>query len=151
MENFTDADTCIGARLRFLDDLDHSQAGLILDVGHDRNREGENPMAMPGGPARILEMCKRHLCFIHLHGFSKAAYVEGGVEYKGGFGHFPPLERGDLILWVELFRALRNVGYTGPFNFEPGGEHVHPGSLKATADFPERLVALARQPEQLSP
>ena len=135
VENFKAEGLWVEDRVAFLDTVDHPQVGMILDIGHVRNRDGANPMTVPGGPTRVLEMCGRHLRHVHLHGF------------KDGVDHFPPFVEGDGIQWVELFRMFRTVGYSGDMNFEPSGEPKHPNALEATALVPQRIVKMeARTP-----
>jgi sugar phosphate isomerase/epimerase len=130
IENFKDRGLWVEDRISFLDRLHHPQVGMILDIGHVRNGDGTNPMTVPGGPTRIIEMCRRHLFHEHLHGF------------KSGEDHFPPLCEGDTIQWLELFRMLHSVGYPGLINFEPKGEPKHPRAIETTAGALERIVAL---------
>jgi sugar phosphate isomerase/epimerase len=130
IENFRDSGLWIEDRIAFLDRMNHPQVGMILDIGHVRNANGENPMTVPGGPAKVIEMCRRHLRHVHLHGF------------KDGVDHFPPLCEGDTIQWLELFRMLYATGYPGDINFEAKGEPTHLGTIEATALAPERIVAL---------
>lgn len=130
VENFTAEGLWVEDRVAFLDAIDHPQVGMILDIGHVRNNDGANPMTVPGGPTRVLQMCDRHLRHIHLHGF------------KGGVDHFPPLARGDTIQWVELFRMLRAIAYSGYLTFEPRGEPIHRNAIDATALAPERIVEM---------
>jgi len=130
VENFSFEETWVEDRMAFLDEMDHPQVGLVLDIGHVTSADGINPMTLPGGPTRILEMCGARLCHLHLHGF------------KNGHDHFPPLVEGDEIQWVELFRMLRSVGYSGLINFEPQGEPIHHDSVQATAAFPDKIVAI---------
>lgn len=128
VENFAGAGMWVEDRMAFLDEIDHSQVGLILDVGHVRNHDGENPMTIPGGPTHVLNMCGKRLRHVHLHGF------------KDGVDHFPPFVEGDGIQWVELFRMFHAIGYSGEINFEPSGEPHHPNALEAVALVPERIV-----------
>lgn len=130
IENFKDEGLWVEDRLSFLEKMAHPQVGMILDIGHVRNVNGENPMTLPGGPTRIIEMCRRHLRHVHLHGF------------KDGMDHFPPLADGDTIQWIELFRMLCSVGYSGDINFEPKGEPKHLNAIEATALALEQIVAL---------
>ena len=117
-------------RIEFLDAMDHPQVGMILDIGHVRNRERVNPMTLKGGPTKVLETCGHRLRHIHLHGF------------KEGADHHPPLVEGDEIQWAELFGMLRKVEYTGAINFEP---RRHDDAIEYTARAPdgiaERLAA----------
>ena len=55
----------------------------------------------------MIDMCKKRLCWVHLHGF------------RNGEDHYPPLVEGDTIQWVEIFRKLREIGYSRNLNFEP--------------------------------
>jgi len=127
VENFSPPGLHVADRMAFLDKIDHPQVGLILDIGHVIDRDGVNPMTLPGGPTEVLQMCRRRLRHIHLHGF------------KDGRDHFPPLVEGDGIQWVELFRMLRSIGYSGAMNFEP--RHAA-NAIAATGDVPERIVGL---------
>lgn len=130
VENFKREGFWVEDRVPFLDKIGHPQVGMILDIGHVMNSDGTNPMTLPGGPTRVLKMCARHLRHIHLHGF------------KDGVDHFPPLADGDNIQWIELFRMLRAIGYSGYMNFEPKGEPIHQNTIKATALAPERIVEM---------
>lgn len=133
VENFTGEGMWVEDRMAFLDEIDHPQVGMILDIGHVRTPDGVNPMTLPGGPTRVLELCGRRLRHVHLHGF------------KEGVDHFPPIVEGDGIQWVELFRMLHAVGYPGFMNFEPSGEPRHQGALQAVSAAPERIVEMAAE------
>ena len=133
VENFSPEGLWVEDRITFLDELDHPQVGMILDIGHVRDRDGANPMCVPGGPTRVIEMCRGRLFHTHLHGF------------KDGRDHFPPFVEGDSIQWVELFRLLHATEYSGPVNFEPSGEPTHHNSLQITAGVPERIVEMEAQ------
>ena len=131
VENFSRDGVQVQDRVAFLDTLDHENLGMILDIGHVRNDRDENPMTVPGGPTEIIDLCSKHLRHLHLHGF------------KNGRDHHPPLTPGDTIQWVELFRRLLHVKYSGAFNFEPSGEPIHSASLENTARFPQEIVERA--------
>ena len=131
IENFVAEGMWVEDRMVFLDEMDHPQVGMILDIGHVRSPDGSNPMTVPGGPTRVLDRCGHPLRHLHLHGF------------RNGVDHFPPLADGDEILWLELFRALHRVGYPGDLNFEPAGEPQHHWAVEATAKAFERIVAMA--------
>ena len=134
VENFAPSGMWVEDRVAFLDQLDHPQVGMVLDIGHVRNTEGANPMTIPGGPTQVLDTCAHRLIHLHLHGF------------KNGKDHYPPFVEGDSIQWTELFRMLRATGYRGPFNFEPSGEPKHHNAVQATASAPERIVEMNAQP-----
>ena len=131
VENFPRSGVEVADRVAFLDELDHPQVGMILDIGHVRDENGLNPMIAAGGPTRILELCGHRLRFLHLHGF------------VDGIDHYSPLVEGDEIEWVELFRMLRHKGYQGLFNFEPVSELRNPDVLTRTARAPSAIVARA--------
>ncbi len=120
----------IEERVQFLDEIDLPHAGMILDVGHVLDTDGVNPMTVPGGPTRVLEMCGHRLRHVHLHGF------------KEGRDHFPPLTEGDQIQWVELFEGLQRIGYEGIFNFEPCGFPSHEDSIEQTGRAPAAIANL---------
>ena len=128
VENFSRDGVMVEDRVAFLDQMSHPQVGMILDIGHVLDPDGANPMTLPGGPTRILELCGHRL--MHLHGF------------KDGRDHHPPLCEGDGIQWAELFQMLHKVGYSGLFNFEPANELRSPGALSHTSQAPARLAAM---------
>lgn len=139
IENF---DRCEGEgvedRMAFLDKVDHPQVGLLLDIGHAPLRRtwgavGVNPMTVPGGPTRALETCGRRLGYVHLQGS------------REGADHLPPFSEEDGVQWVELFRMLRAVGYSGDIAFEPMGEPHHHNAIEAIVLLPERIVELEAQ------
>ena len=130
IENFTGDGVSVDDRIAFLDRMDHPQLGLILDIGHVRDRDGANPLTRPGGPARVLERCAGRLRHLHLHGF------------KDGDDHFPPFVDGDGIQWAELFRSLRAHAYLGDINFEPISGHAETETLSAVASAPHTIVSL---------
>ncbi len=127
VENFG-VELYVKVRMAFLDEIDHPQVGMILDIGHERDPDGGNPVCVPGGPTRVVNACHKRLCHIHMHGF------------KDGQDHFPPMVQGDTIQWVELFQALYATGYSGYMNFEPASKHQD--TLQATADVPEKIVKM---------
>jgi sugar phosphate isomerase/epimerase len=131
VENFKHEEMTVEKRLAFLREIDHENVGLVLDIGHIVDDSGTNTMTTPGGPSHILAICKKHLRHVHLHGF------------KDGCDHHPPLVKGDLIQWVELFDMLQEVSYAGAINFEPSGKPLPGIALQHTAEFPQRIVALA--------
>ena len=127
-------------RVEFLDALDSEQAGLVLDIGHVRNKNGANPLTIPGGPERVIELCGKHLKSLHLHGF------------KNDVDHWPPLVEGDTIQWPELFLSLCNAGYSGPINFEAQGTHytdVRKGKDKTLSSLRTTLGNVSRFPREV--
>ena len=131
VENFGRPGVSVEDRVAFLDRMNHPQVGMILDVGHERNATGINPMTLPGGPATILEECGHRLAHLHLHGF------------KEGRDHHPPLVDGDEIQWHELFQMAHTVNYSGYFNFEPRGMLADHETLNYIEQAPEKLFNLS--------
>ena len=130
VENFIRQPCWVEERVASLKRMGHPNLGMILDIGHVRDASGANPMARPGGPTEILNLCGPYLRHVHLHGFI------------GGVDHFPPLAENDTIQWRELFGGLQAIDYSGWFNFEPRGPHIHPSSLEAVQEAPSRLAML---------
>lgn len=130
IENFPRDGVGVEERIAFLEEVDHANVGLLLDIGHVRDAHGANPMTQPGGPGRILGRCGARLRHLHLHGF------------RDGRDHHPPLVEADQIQWAELLRALREQGYGGHLNFEPAGEPRCAETLALTARAPDRLARL---------
>jgi sugar phosphate isomerase/epimerase len=129
LENFARQRTSVADRVALMDKMAHPQLGLVLDIGHVRNGQGENPMTLPGGPSEVLDVCAAHLRFLHLHGF---------VETD----HYPPLVDGDRIQWAELFQKLHDIGYGGFFNFEPRGAAFHENTLEMTERAPAVIAEM---------
>lgn len=123
LENFAHDGMGLADRMEFLDKVDHPQLGLLLDIGHLRDAEGRNPITLPGGPSKVLDLCASKLVHTHLHGF---------VDKD----HYPPFAEGDGVQWEELFAKLFDIGYAGVFNFEP---RSNPGAVEMTAEVPARL------------
>jgi sugar phosphate isomerase/epimerase len=130
VENFSRDGVLVEDRVRFLDDLDHPQVGMILDIGHVRDRSEQNPMTRPGGPTKVVGICGHRLRHVHLHGFVDT-------------DHYPPFHAGDRIQWVELFGVLKSVDYRGLINFEPSTSRARVGAIEAAGAFPEKIVEMA--------
>ena len=130
VENFNQEGVKIKDRVAFLERLDHPQVGMILDIAHEFDEQGINPMTVTGAPTAILQQCGQRLRHIHLQG------------YKDGAGHHPPLVEGDEIQWHELFAGLAAMNYPGEFTFEPAGMLANIETLEYIGRAPERLAAL---------
>ncbi len=132
VENFNREGVKVEDRVRFLDGLDHPQVGMILDVAHEFDAKGTNPMTVAGEARAIINRCGRHLRHIHLQGF------------RDGNGHHPPLVDGDEIQWHEIFSTLAAIDYPGEFTFEPCGLLANLETLNYIGRAPERLAALQK-------
>ena len=131
VENFGRPGLLIADRIGFIDEINHPQLGFLLDTGHEKDENGENPITRPGGAKAIIDKCGHKLKHIHMHGFKQS-------------DHYPPLCDGDRIPWVELTAALFSARYEGLFNFEPVGEPMNPQkeTIEAVARFPEVISEL---------
>jgi len=116
--------TCID----WIDAIGHPQIGMILDVGHERNAAGENPMTLHGEPTNILRSIGHRLHHIHLH------------DFVDGRDHHPPFTGG--IQWTETFKGLREIGYSGAFMFEPRSSPEFTDTLREVGSVPERMVRM---------
>ena len=130
VENFNRPGLQVEDRVRFLDRLDHPKVGMILDVAHEFDAEGINPMAVAGRARATINHCGRHLRHLHLQG------------YKDGNGHHPPMINGDEIQWREIFATLAAMEYPGEFTFEPAGLLANTETLNYIGRAPEQLAAL---------
>ena len=130
IENFNRTQLQVEDRVRFLDYLDLPKVGMILDVAHEFDADGVNPLAVAGRASETINHCGRHLRHIHLQG------------YRDGKGHHPPLIEGDQIQWREIFATLAAMDYPGEFTFEPGGMLANLQTLNYIGHAPERLAAL---------
>ena len=122
-ENFVTEGAWAEDRMAYFKELPHPQLGLLLDIGHVKNKAGGRPMTLPGGPTEILTLCGEKLYHVHLHGF------------KNGKGHYPPLCPGDEIQWQELIPCLWDIGYNGYILFEPAQRSV----LSEALDYTGRM------------
>ena len=132
VENFNLEGLQVEDRVRFLDRLDHPQVGMILDVAHEKDAQGTNPMTVAGRASAMVNHCGRHLRHVHLQGF------------RDGAGHHPPLIEGDEIQWHEIFATLAAIDYPGEFTFEPRGMLANLETLNYIGRAPERLAALQK-------
>jgi len=128
IENFGMPEQMICPCLEWIDAVGCPQVGMLLDVGHERNAEDENPMTLPGGPTAILRSIGDRLHHIHLH------------DFKDGSDHHPPFD--GSLQWGETFRGLREIDYAGAFMFEPRPGAGYAGVLEKVGAAPERIESL---------
>jgi len=114
----------------WIDEIGHPQIGMILDVGHDRNTAGQNPMCLAGEPTRILRDIGHRLHHIHLH------------DFVDGKDHYDPFE--GEIQWVETFRGLKEIDYAGAFIFETRPSPTFPDTLRKVGAVPEKIAAMMK-------
>lgn len=114
----------------WIDAIGHPQIGMILDVGHERNAAGQNPMTLPGDPTKILRNIGPRLHHIHLH------------DFANGADHHAPFDGG--IQWAETFRGLCETDYQGAFMFEPRPAPApqFADTLRAVGTVPDRIAEM---------
>ena len=110
IENDMWASQSIQACMEWIDSISHPQIGLLLDVGHERNAQDQNPMTIPDQAAGAIQAIGHRLRHIHLH------------DFIGGRDHYPPFEQAGELQWHEIFSALKGIDYQGIFMFEPRKE-----------------------------
>lgn len=136
IENFPWPEQTVANNLAFIRDIDHPQLGMLLDTGHCLNSDGPQPMTVAGRAGQIVRDCGSDLVHTHLSDF-KFSETER-------CDHFAPFD-GD-IQWVEVMRALKEIGYKGYFNFEQLSRSFAavPDTLSKIGSFPEELCRRAR-------
>ena len=97
------------ASIEWIDSIGHPQIGLLLDVGHERDRNApeHNPMTIPRQAGRIIKAIGHRLHHLHLH------------DVVEGQDHYAPFEPKGELQWGEIFSALNDIDYQGIFMFEP--------------------------------
>ena len=120
----------IQACIDWIDDIGHPQIDMILDVGHERNASGQNPMTLPGDPTRILRSIGHRLPHIHLH------------DFVGGADHYLPFEGG--IQWAETMRGLNEIAYPGAFIFEVRPSPDYADAIRTVGGLPEKLAEMLK-------
>lgn len=127
----TGAPNSLDKLVRFLDEIDHDNVGVTLDVGHQARFEElahipESDRATPEAIAayndlnvRIVETLGDKLVHVHTHDIEPATWA----EHK-------PLIHG-FIDYPKLIAALRKIEYGGVLVFEIGGDpEKMPGWLR---------------------
>jgi len=134
----------------FVDKVGSEQFGMVVDIGHTRDKDQVNPFIKKNRARETMALCGDRLIHLHLHDWI-------------GVDHFSPLD--GEIQWVEIFRALKDINYNGWFMFEaayPPGRRdqiksLGPSSvdseyvLDKVATFPKAFVKLVSEYSQESP
>ena len=131
VENFGPRQS-VPACIEWIDSIAHPQIGMILDVGHERNTQKQNPMTIPGQPTKIIQAIGRRLVHIHLH------------DFIDGRDHHAPFEQTGEIQWDETFSALKEIDYQGVFMFEPRSQGDRPSDpVVKVGQVPETIAQAA--------
>lgn len=86
-----------------VDRIGSDRFGMVVDIGHTRDTEGINPFTKVNAARNTMAQCGNRLIHLHLHDFDKT-------------DHLAPLD--GKIQWEEIFKAFRDIHYTGLFMFE---------------------------------
>ncbi|MDP6064400.1 MAG: sugar phosphate isomerase/epimerase family protein [SAR202 cluster bacterium] len=87
----------------FIDKVGSDQFGMVVDIGHTRDKDGVNPFIKKDRARETMAQCGDRLIHLHLHDW---------VDQD----HFSPLD--GAIQWDEIFTAFRDIDYKGWFMFE---------------------------------
>ena len=129
VENNMSASQSIQACIEWIDSISHSQIGLLLDVGHERNAQNQNPMTISGQAVGTIQAIGQRLRHIHLH------------DFIDGLDHYPPFEKAGELQWCEVFSALKDIDYQGVFVFEPRKEGDRSSNpVGKVGQFPETIA-----------
>ena len=134
----------------FVDKVGSEQFGMVVDIGHTRDKDQVNPFIKKNRARETMALCGDRLIHLHLHDWI-------------GTDHFSPLD--GEIQWVEIFRALKDINYNGWFMFEaayPPGKRdeiksTGPSSvdseyvLDKVANFPKGFVNLVSEYSEEGP
>ena len=134
----------------FVDKVGSEQFGMVVDIGHTRDKDQVNPFIKKNRARETMALCGDRLIHLHLHDWI-------------GVDHFSPLD--GEIQWVEIFRALKDINYNGWFMFEaayPPGKRdeiksIGPSSvdseyvLDKVANFPKGFVNLVSEYSEEGP
>ena len=110
----------------FVDKVGSDQFGMVVDIGHTRDKDQVNPFIKKNRARETMMLCGNRLIHLHLHDWI-------------GIDHFSPLD-GEMQ-WEEIFGALKDIDYKGWFMFEaaypPGrrGEIKSLGPSSADSDY----------------
>ena len=134
----------------FVDKVGSEQFGMVVDIGHTRDKDQVNPFIKKNRARETMALCGDRLIHLHLHDWI-------------GTDHFSPLD--GEIQWKEIFRALKDINYNGWFMFEaayPPGKRdkiksLGPSSvdseyvLDKVANFPKGFVDLVNEYSEEGP
>ena len=110
-----------------IDDIKSPRFGMIVDIGHTRDKDGINPFVKKDRARQTLAQCGDRLFHIHLHEV---------FDQEQKPDHHPPLHKSGIVEWGEVFAALRDIGYKGELVFEDGRGENPEEWVRMTGAFP---------------
>jgi len=116
----------------FAERINSDRFGLTLDLGHARDSDGINPFIKKECAYNTVALCKQRLVHLHLH------------DFVNGIDHCPPFD--GEIRWVEIFKALQDMKYSGTFMFEVlyegyNSQRTAKNVLEKVGLFPQNLMS----------
>jgi sugar phosphate isomerase/epimerase len=125
--------------MRLVDDFDHPQFKMLLDIGHTRDPDdGINPCVKKQRARLAVRECGDRLCAAHLHETVGLERVEGGkIKHMD---HRSPFEENGMIEWGEVMAGLRDIDFSAPLIFEDGFGRDPKQWFAQAAKFPERFL-----------
>ena len=114
-----------------VDAVDSDRYGIIVDIGHIRDGSGGVSLAKKGEASRVLTPCGNRVFHVHLH---------ESFDLDEKIDHWPPMHPDGIILWDEVFAALKEIGYTGELIFEDGRGEDPEEWTRLTAAFPQEFI-----------
>jgi sugar phosphate isomerase/epimerase len=110
----------------FVDRIGSDRLGMIVDIGHTRDKDKTNPFTKKDRARETMNICGDRLFHLHLHDFVDA-------------DHYPPFD--GAIEWGEIFLALKDIDYKGWYMFECMSRISPEDTLKKVAAFPGNFAA----------
>lgn len=114
-----------------VDDIKSTRFGMIVDIGHTRDKDGINPFVKKDRARQTLAQCGDRVFHIHLHEV---------FDQEQKPDHHPPLHKNGIVEWGEVFAALRDIGYKGELVFEDGRGENPEEWVRMTGAFPRVFV-----------
>ncbi len=116
----------------FVDKIGSERFGMIVDIGHLRDKDGVNPMVKKGRARDVLAEGGRRIWHLHLH---------ETFNLKTKPDHRAPMHPDGIIAWGEVFDALKAINYRGVFLFEDGRGENPQEWIRLAAEFPRNFTA----------
>jgi sugar phosphate isomerase/epimerase len=114
--------------VKFVDQINSEQLGIVLDIGHTLDSDGLNPMTKIDRARKVVNICKDRLVHVHLH------------DYKDKSDHWVPFIEGGQIQWGEVMGGLCDINYDGWLIFESASGVSPEDAMKYIVSFPSEYI-----------
>ncbi len=129
----------LGDYLQFMDRIDSDRFGLTVDIGHVRDPDGSYPFSKKSHARETLAQCGSRVVHLHLHDVRPH-------DKNTWMDHFPPFS--GVVLWDEVFMALKDIGYSGEYMFEPASSVTLEGNNNGWVSLEETILGTAAFPKE---